>query len=186
MNRPRLSVRIAGTPVVAACLAAAGVLLIGLWSEGQAPFLAALLGFGVIINALSSFRELKVYKAWREEWDSVGTFGEQRPKPRKSGLARLATLASMLLAGIPVFWSEVKDKQLQDGLIWLWLFCGGYLLVRLVMGVIRRVRERRAKAGRTKADTPPVSWMLSATVDAPSRETAVRSLPEYAARVLNR
>jgi hypothetical protein len=65
------------------------------------------------------------------------------------------------------------------------MFSGVFVLARIVIGIRRLVkRHRSAKGGEAQGNATPVSWMLSATVDSPSREMAVKSLPDYAARVL--
>jgi hypothetical protein len=93
-----------------------------------------------------------------------------------------------LFIGIVVFKPTVPGSpELEHALMWLWLCCGVFLIARLFIGIGRRVFKRRnGNAGRAKLEAAPVAVMLSRTLDSPSREMAVRNLPEYAARVLSR
>jgi hypothetical protein len=187
MNRPFLSVRIAGSPVAAIPLTLGGGWLILTWARGGASFWFALIGLFVIAKTLSAAGKVRRYKAWAKEWDSVGTFGQRQPVRRKVRLSLLLTLiASALFIGILVCWPQAADRpQLQNVLIWTWLSCGLFLVGRLVVGIASLVAKRRAvKPARAKDEVAPVAWMLNATLDSPSREMATRSLPEYAARVL--
>lgn len=184
MNRPSLSVRIAGSPVAGIPLMLGGGWLILTWAHGDAPLWFALIGFFVIAKTFSSVKQVKRYKAWLKEWNSVGTFGQQPAKQKNRALLVLTLLAAALFIGIVAYWPQAANgPQLQNALVWVWLSCGLFLLGRLLMGLGRLVRKRRDR--NAKADFVPVEWMLSRTVDSPSREMAVRSLPEYAARVLN-
>jgi hypothetical protein len=184
MNRPSLSVRIAGSPVAVIPLMVTGGWLIVVWAQGRAPLWFALVGCFVMVKTISSAKRLKVYKAWLKEWNSVGTFGQQPAKQKNRALLVLTLLAAALFIGIVACWPQAADRpQLQNALVWVWLSCGLFLLGRLLVGLGRLVRKRRDR--NAKADFVPVAWMLSRTVDSPSRQMAVRSLPEYAARVLN-
>jgi hypothetical protein len=79
------------------------------------------------------------------------------------------------------------NRQIQNALVWVWLLCGMFLATRVVMGIGRLIMKRRNTNVETeKQEVAPVSLMLSRTVDSPSREMAVRGLPEYAARILSR
>ena len=184
MNRPSLSVRVAGSPLVGIPLTLGGGWMILSWSEGHAPLWFALIGFFVIAKTFSSVKQVKRYKAWLKEWNSVGTFGLQPAKQKNRTLLVLTLLAAALFIGILAYWPQAAEKpQLQNALVWIWLSCDLFLLARLLVGLGRLVRKRRDRNAKT--DSEPVAWMLSRTVDSPSREMAVRSLPEYAARVLN-
>jgi len=82
MNPPHLSVRVVGSPLVAAPLGVGGGLLVAMWLEGQVSFWLALLGFFIVTNTISSAGQLKRYKVWRAEWDSVGTLVRSPLKQR--------------------------------------------------------------------------------------------------------
>jgi hypothetical protein len=188
MNQPSIIVRLAGAPIAAIPLTLGGIWLIFMWTQGRASVWLALLGCFVAVRTISSVRQRSRYKAWRRQWESVGNFGKAPPR-RPIRLWRLATIiAAVLFIGIIAFKpSGPSSPELQNALMWLWLLCGTFLAARLLIGVGRRVFKRRGNnAGKAKLEAVPVSLMLSRTVDSPSRETAVRNLPEYAARMLNR
>lgn len=186
MKPPSILVRVAGSPVAAIPLTLWGVWWIFLWAQGRGSVLLALIGFFVVVRTISCVRQRRRYKAWRKEWESVETTS---PAPvRRQKRLRVATVvAAVLFVGLIVCGPHVTDNpDLNNALVWLWLLCGIFLVARLLIGIGRLVMKRRNQnAERAKRDAAPVSWMLSTTVDSPSRQMAVRSLPEYAARILN-
>jgi hypothetical protein len=188
MNQPSIIVRVAGSPVAAIPLTLGGMWLIFLWTQGRASVWLAVVGCFIAVRTISAIRQRSRYNAWRRQWESVGNFGKTPPR-RPIRLWRLATvIAAVLFVGIIAFKpSGPSSPELLNALMWLWILCGIFLAARFVIGIGRRVFNRRgSNAGRAKLEASPVSLMLSRTVDSPSRETAVRNLPEYAARILNR
>lgn len=188
MNQPSITVRIAGTPLVGVPLILGGLWLMFMWTQGRASLFLALLGCFVALKTISSLKRVRRYKAWLKEWDAAGTPGTA-PARRSTGGWRWATvLASLLFAGIIVCYPNAAgNPELQNALLWLWLFCGIFLIARFVRGIWKFIRKRRSR-NEEKADreVEPVSWMIGRTVDSPSRQAAVKSLPGYAARILNR
>jgi len=183
MKQPSQSVRIMGSPFVASALAVCGILMIDAWAQGPASFWFALVGCSFIAKAFSCTRRMKVYKAWLKEWDSVGSFGMKEPKLKMRPSRVLTFTAAGLFIGILGYWPQAEGRPpLQHLLVWVWLGCGLFLIVRLIVGVGRLIIKRRDRIGRS--DAAPVSWMLSGAMDAPSRMEATQRLPEYAARVL--
>jgi Na+-transporting methylmalonyl-CoA/oxaloacetate decarboxylase gamma subunit len=187
MNPPSILVRVAGSPVAAIPLTLGGVWWILLWAQGRGSVLFALIGFSVVARSISCVRQRRRYKAWRKEWESVET-SSQAPARQQKRLRVATVLAAALFVGLIVCGPQVTDNpDLNNALMWLWLLCGIFLVVRLLIGIGRLVMKRRSRnVEKAKQEAAPVSWMLSATVDSPSREMAVRSLPEYAARILGR
>jgi len=187
MNQPSVIVRVAGSPVGAIPLTLGGVWLVFMWTQGRASGWLALIGFLVVVRTISFVNQRRRYKAWRKEWESVGNFGKAPPVRPKRGSRWATVLAGALFIGIIACLPQLANHpQLQNALTWLWLLCGIFLIARLVIAIGRRVFKRRSRnIERAKQEIAPVSWMLSRTVDSPSRETAVRSLPEYVARILN-
>lgn len=189
MNQPSIMVRVAGTPVCAIPLTLAGMWLIFMWTQGGASVWLALLGCFIAVRTVSAVRQRSRYKAWRKQWDSMGNSDKapRRPMDRK----RFATfLALVLFICIFAFGPQAAGDraELQDVLTLIWLLCGIFLFGKLVLRIRRLViKPRKGNTGtpESEKDVMPVSWMLSSTVDAPSREMAVRSLPEYAARILS-
>lgn len=178
MKQPSQSVRMAGSPAGASVLAICGVLMIDAWVQGPASIWIAVVGLALITNAFSSRRKMKIYNAWRKEWNSVGTFGRQPAKQRKRVLPTLMLLGLSLFIGFVTFWpAAVGRPHLRNEL--LWAFCGLCVLAALVASA------RRRRNGRGQGDGVIVSWMLSGAVDSPSRKEATKRLPEYAARVLS-
>jgi hypothetical protein len=187
MNPPPILVRVAGSPVAAIPLTLWGVWWIFMWTQGRGSLLLALIGSFVVFRTISCVRQRRRYKAWRKEWESVEISGQAPVLRPKRALRWGTVLASALFIGIIAYWPQVTEyPQLQNALMWLWLVCGIFLVGRLVIGIGRLVIKRKHRnAEKAKRDATPVSWMLTRTVDSPSREMAVRSLPEYAARILN-
>ena len=183
MRKPSTFVRHAGSPVAATALILGGAWLIIAWAQGHAPSWAALLGLIALGKAISSARRMKLYNAWLKEWNAVGTFGKEQPKPKARPLRTLTFTAAWLFVAITGYAHQIAGRpHLLHLVAWIWLGCGLFLLARLVAGVRRLISKRRDRIG--KSDAAPVSWMLGATMDSPSRESAERRLPEYAARVL--
>ena len=189
MNQPSIIVRVAGTPVFAIPLTLAGMWLIFMWTQRGASVWLALLGCFIAVRTVSSVKQRRRYQAWRKQWDSMGKSDKapRRPIDRK----RFATsVALVLFIGIFAFGPQVAGDrtELQNVLTLIWFLCGIFLFGKLVLGIGRLVtRHRKGNTGtpESRNDVMPVSLMLSGTADAPSREMAMRSLPEYAARVLS-
>jgi hypothetical protein len=189
MNQPSIIVRVAGTPVFAIPLTLAGMWLIFMWTQGGASVWLALLGCFIAVRTVSSVRQRRRYQAWRKQWDSMGNSDKapRRPMNRR----RFATvLALVLFVGIFAFGPQAAGDraELQNVLTLIWFLCGIFLFGKLMLGIGRlviKLRKGNAATPKSENDVMPVSLMLSSTADAPSREMAVRSLPEYAARVLS-
>jgi hypothetical protein len=188
MNQPSILVRVAGSPFAAIPLALGGMRLIFMWTQGRASVWFALIGFFVAVRTISSVRQRSRYKVWRKQWESVGTLGNSPTRRKKRGLRLATILASALFIGIIAFGPQVSDnQQVHNALVWVWLVCGVFLAARVVRGIVRLVMKRRNRNVETaQQEVAPVSCMLSRTFDSPSREMAVKSLPEYAARILSR
>lgn len=188
MNRPSIIVRLTGSPVAAIPLTLGGVWLVFMWTQGRASLWLALMGFVLAVRTISLVRQYRRYKNWRKQWESVGTFGKEPARRPKNWLRRATILASVLFIGTIACLPLVANKpQLQNYLMWICFLCGIFLIARFAIGIVRRtVKHRHRNAVKAKRDAAPVSLMLSKTVDSPSREMAVGSLPEYAARILHR
>lgn len=186
MNQPSIIVRVAGSPFAAIPLALGGMRLIFMWTQGRASMWLALIGCFVAVRTISSVRQRSRYKAWQKQWESVGTFGNAPPRRQKRGLRLATILASALFIGIIAYGPQVSDNpQIHNALVWVWLLCAMFLATTVVMGIGRLIMKRRNTNVETaKQEVAPVSLMLSRTVDSPSREMAVKNLPEYAARIL--
>jgi beta-lactamase regulating signal transducer with metallopeptidase domain len=188
MKRPSFVACVAGHPAAAIPLTLVGVWMILLWTNGHTSIWLPLVGFFVVIQTLSSAMHRRRYKAWRKEWESVGNFDKAPPVRQKRRSRWTTALAAVLFIGIIACLPQLTNHpQLQNALTWLWLLCGIFLIARLVIAIGRRIFKRRSRnVERAQQEVAPVSWMLGRTLDSPSREMAVRSLPEYAARILNR
>jgi hypothetical protein len=170
---------------VAIPLTLCGGYMIFLWSQGQASFWLALMGCFVVLRTIGCVGQLRRYKAWRKEWDSVGTFGNQ-PIRKHRVIPALTVLALIVFLGTPLLPQGMVGPEIYTALARLWLVSAIFLATRVLTGICRRVlRHRKKNIETAKRDAEPVSLMLTTTLDSPSRETAVRNLPEYAARVLH-
>jgi hypothetical protein len=139
MNRPSIIVRAAGSPVAAIPLTLGGVWLVFMWTQGHASLWLALMGFVLAVRTISSVRQCRRYKAWRKQWESVGTFGKEPARRPKNLLRRATILASVLFIGTIACLPQVADNPpLQTILISVCFLCSIFLIARVVIGIVRR------------------------------------------------
>jgi hypothetical protein len=191
MNRPNVLVRLAGWPPLTVMIFGVSAVAVAEWYGGKLPWWFALLAAGVAAKTAGAFVKRRNYNAWAAQWDAMA--GEQksnagrpaREKKKIRGQAYAVIAAVVLFVLIPRFFPRTDGPvDITRPEVAVWLLCGLYPVFALMRAMIRLVRR---KAPRTeKGNAAPVSWMLRSTVDSPSREAAVRNLPEYAARILSR
>jgi hypothetical protein len=154
------------------------------------PLWLALLAAGVAVKTAAAFFTRRTYNAWAAQWDAMAGEKESnasRPAREKN---KINVQAYAIIAALAVFIVLPSCFERPEGLgditrpeVAAWLLCGLYPVLVLARTMIRRVRSKELRT--TKDNAAPVSWMLPDTVDSPSREMAVRSLPKYAARILS-
>jgi hypothetical protein len=80
MNRPSLTVRLAGAPRIAVLLWVGCAVVVAGWYEGYAPWWQALIAVAIAKRTLSAVGQLRRYKRWAAEWDAMGA-PEDKPAP---------------------------------------------------------------------------------------------------------
>jgi hypothetical protein len=191
MKRPGALTRLAGNPSVSILLfAGCGAVLLG-WHQGKLQWWFALLALVVAIKTADAFGQMRKYNVWSAQWEEMGAqkrtvpaaqAADKKRKGRGQGLRVVLALA--LFIGITQIFPPPVGFDLTRPEVIAALLCLLYPILVVLRAIIRRVR--RKAPGTTNDNAAPVSCMLSRTVDSPSRDTAVRNLPEYAARILNR
>jgi len=191
MNRPGALTRLAGNPSVTILLfAGCGAVLAG-WHQGKLQWWFALLAVGAATKTAGAFGQMRKYKAWSAQWEEMGAqkkpvpaapAADKKKKGRGQGLKVVLALALFIV--ITQIFPPPAGFDLTRPEVIVALLCLLCPVLVLLQAMIRRIRSKEPQA--TKDSAAAVSWMLSSTVDSPSRETAVRNLPEYAARILSR
>jgi hypothetical protein len=196
MNRPSLSVRLAGSPRGALLLFICyGVIWYG-WYEGHTVWWVALGTVGAALRTLRARRDLQRYKAWLADWQAMGAqvveAPQQQPLPKKKRRRARAfvTASALLVLAIPLLLpSTDKTGTLGPMLAVLWCVACLYLVFALVRGLLRRrAGGHRAETQITTAtdEAAPVAWLVDRPSSSPSRAEAERDLPEYCARLISR
>jgi hypothetical protein len=190
MNRPGALVRLAGWPPLTVMIFGVCGVAVASWYRGPAPWWFALLAAGVAVKTAGAFVKRRNYNKWAAQWAAMA--GEQKDAGRAAGeKKKISGQAYAIIAAVALFFVIPGFFQRPEGLgditrpeVVVWLLCGLYPVFVLAWAMIRRVRSKEPRT--TKDNSAPVSWMLSRTVDSPSRATAVRNLPAYASRILSR
>lgn len=189
MNRPPLSVRLAGCPRIAIVLFLGYAAVVLGWYQGDVPWWVAVAAVAAAGRTLTAVRRVHSYKAWLAEWQGMGGEDEPpRPKKRRRRGWVFVTGAALLVLGIP-FCLPSRGEQGELGLVLTLLWCAAclYLFFAVVRGILRRVVARRtvrAERGKAKAEAAPVAWLVGRASSSPSRAAAERNLPEYARRLI--
>jgi uncharacterized membrane protein len=117
MNRPSIYVRMAGSPLLGIPLALGGMWLIFVWTQGGRSVWFALIGCFLILRTISCAKQVRRYKAWRKEWDAMGTQGQQPAHRNKHAGLTVTVIAAALCVVIVVYWQQLADQpQLQTAL----------------------------------------------------------------------
>jgi hypothetical protein len=192
MNRPGALVRFAGWPPLTVMIFGVCAVAVAGWYRGPLPWWFAVLAAGVAVKTAGAFVKRRNYNAWAAQWDAMTAEKKSdagRPAREKK---KISVQAYAIIAALALFFVLPSCFQRPEGLgditrpeVAVWLLCGLYPVFVLVRPMIRRVRSKETQT-TTDSAAAAVSWMLRNTVDSPSREMAVRNLPEYAGRILSR
>ena len=192
MKRPSALTRVAGAPFMALLLLLGSAIAILGWYVGGVSGWLALGAAFTVMQTLSALGKVRRYKVWFAEWETMGAPLYKPPKavakPRRRWKA--ITVALLVFFAIPQLMSEPGlDEGLGAVLICVWVVDVLYLAYRLFAMTRRRFSRERIRStarAQAKADAIPVTWLLDRASNSPSRADAVRSLPEYSARLLSR
>jgi hypothetical protein len=193
MNRPSLSVRVAGSPLGALVLLLVWGAVVVAWYQGNVPWWVGVAAVAAAGRTFGAFGRMRRYKAWLADWQAMGAEGEQ-PRPKKRRGWVLVTGAALLLVLIPAYLLQIKNNEaipnheaVATGLIWLHvavcLFLGWKVVALFWRFVMRRAASSKERR-RAKAEAAPVAWLLGCASSSPSRAAAQRELPEYSARLI--
>jgi len=190
MTRPRLSVRLAGSPLGASLLFVLYAAIVVGWHQGgRIPWWMAVGAVSAAGRTWSAIRMVRRYKAWLADWQAMGAENEPPRPPKKRGRGwTLPTSAALLLLVIPVCVSHARDHEaLVRKLTLLWFSVCLYLVLALLWTCMRRVRAwRRRKVEKATAGADaPVSWLIEPPPSSSSRMEAAVNLPEYSGRLLD-
>ncbi len=204
MKPPSMLTRLmAGRLMSIMLLLACGAIGLGCFA-GEASWWLGLVALFMVLQTLSAIGQVRRYKEWAAKWQAMaGPVGAQRPAPAndrgvgqnaasavkepRRGRLRIV-VAVLLVLAIPVYVADGTD-MVSSGLRCLWFAACLYLAARLLRRIFRRgakSQERRSVAGRPKAESPFVAWVMAPASSSPSRTEAVRALPDYCAPLLSR
>jgi hypothetical protein len=209
MNPPFSITRFIGTPRNAKALyLSAGLVIFG-WVGGALPWWLAVVALCFVSAVRKAEREVNRYDAWAAEWQAMGqkrlcgcghpecTDGpaftraatpKARIRRRKASSPwRGVIVAALSLLVIPVFIAAPgTGNGTGKTLTLLWLVVALYLVFKLVRR--RRVSKGagivNAGASKNSAAVDVVEWALPPASSSPSRSDAMRSLPDYCARLI--
>jgi hypothetical protein len=191
MNRPSLSVRLAGSPAGATLLLIASAIAALGWCQGHVPGVLAIVAVAGAWRTLKAVVLMRRYKTWLADWQAMGA-DDDEPQPRVTKTRGrgwvLVTGAALLVLSIPPCLTPVGTpaRPSDRWLAVLWLAACLYLVFALVRAVVRRVmRGRKGKAEKAEqGEAAPVAWLVARASSSPSRAEAERELPQYAARLI--
>jgi hypothetical protein len=172
-------------------LLGSAIVILG-WYAGGASGWLALAAAGTAMRTLSAFGQVRRYKVWRAEWETMGAPLHASPRPAVAPKRRwkLVAFALLLLVVIPLLMSDGGlDDGLATALTCLWLADSLYLACKLFATIRRGLSRgpvRSAPRPQANAEAVPVAWLLDRASSSPSRADTVRNLPEYSARLLSR
>jgi hypothetical protein len=161
MKEPQALSRLAGSPLGAIIIAILGAAVLRGWWLGLVPWYWGLVTLAVLIQTAAAVQALRRYKQWREQWDSVGQFGEeekQKPevsKPLKFKRAVILSACLLIIGGL----MNGLDFRADLGALLAFLGIIG-LLVSLVYYFVYRLRMKGAEADESPEKKLGISLRL--------------------------
>jgi hypothetical protein len=201
MNPPTSMTRLLGKPRIAAVLYVGVALAVLGWAGGEIPWWLGLASLCFVGTVRKAGQDVRRYNQWRTAWAAMGPASAtprpatpKRPLRKRKASSPWASVivAALSLVVIPVLIAAPgADETLRHALTLLWLGMALYLPVKLAINV-RRARIHKgagtvsAGGSKTSAAADVVEWMLPQASSSPSRADAMRCLPEYSARLMER
>jgi hypothetical protein len=192
MNRPGFMVRLAGTPRMAMALLFGYAVIVLAWYQGGVPWWVALAAVGATIRTLSAVGQLRRYKAWAAEWQSMGEpldapAPAATPKKRRRWV-RIAGVILLWLVIVAYLPEGNDDSAIAGAMTWLWMALSLYLACELARWLwLKAVRSKGRSIQaqqQAEAESGPVTWLLPPASYSPSRAEAQRNLPAYSVRLI--
>jgi hypothetical protein len=168
------------------------------WFGGEVPWWLALIALGFVGMVSKAVQDVRRYNNWWADWQAMGSMPQAVPlKPTSKPAVRKrkpsspwtgVIVAGMSLVIIPML-AAGADESLLGGYALLWLGVAVYLVFKLAV-TVRRVRVHKVagtvSAGAIESSPRPdvVEWVLPPAPSSPSRSDAMRSVPDYCARLL--
>jgi hypothetical protein len=187
MNRPGVSVRLAGSPLGALLLFMLYAAVVLGWYQDDVAWWLALGAVAAAFRTLGAVGKLRRYNAWLAQWQAMGAESEAPPRRKKRRGLMVAAGAAFLTVAIPL--SMSPGTKPSDGLTALWCVACLTLLYSLAWMLRRAVKRSSSRAAakrREEAEAAPVAWLLPCASSSPSRAEAQGNLPEYCARLIGR
>jgi hypothetical protein len=183
MNRPSLSVRVAGSALGALVLFLGCGALVVAWYQGGVPWWVGVAAVAGVGRTLTAVKRVRRYKAWAAEWEAMGADNQPRPARKSAGHGGGALVAGAALLVVVIPFELPPAAAARETLIAVWCVACLILVWKLV-GLFRRASVRRQERQRVKAEAEPVAWLMGRASSSPSRAEAQGNLPEYSARVM--
>jgi hypothetical protein len=187
MNRPGPLARVAGTPWGACALLLASAALMGGVYIGELPWGLVFVALCMVSCTINSIAQVRAHKEWAGRWQAMATGEAVVRAPRKKNPAQDIAVGIIAVATLPWLASQFSDsgERLIIGLTWMAICLR--LMFLAVRGMVRRARARRMRAAeKAVAQDAPVTLLIEPASSSPSRNDAVRALPDYCARLLSR
>jgi len=196
MNPPTSTTRFIGTPRNARVLSVGAALVVFAWLGGAVPWWLAITAACFIGTVRNAEREVRRYDAWWSEWQAMG--GHVSPaaaRPNRTSRLKLAFQAGACALVACVIWEMYPaGQEIPGGLALLWFVIvgcffwktGQLIKAALVASFARSARRSKAPPTAQKREDDVVAWVLPRASSSPSREDAMRNLPNYCARLVAR
>lgn len=192
MREPGALVKLAGWPP------ATFVLLLGVgfvefaFYVGHLLIWPALTGLAVGIFTMKAAFQMRQARRNRVSWDAMGNFNGAASTPKKGFRWSFLFYGLVVFFGVPFALKFAPNHHtISSGLVLIWalvlLSAGVWVVVKIagastraVRGSMSATKERQSK----RAYAAPVSWTLGRAGSAPSRNNAMRQLPDYTRRLM--
>jgi len=191
MNRPSLSVRVAGSRAGASLLFVLYVCVVMGWYQSDVPWWLALGAVGAALRTLRAVVQVRRYKAWLADWEAMGEpiNAPRQPQPAKRRPYGWVFFTGAVLLAVGTPFSVPPGTKLSDTATLLWEGACLYLVCFVVWKLFllsRRAFIRSSAQRQAKAEDAPVAWLVPRASSSPSRASAESNLPDYAARLIRR
>jgi hypothetical protein len=187
MNQPGPLARVAGKPWGACALLVASAGLMGGVYIGELPWGLVFVALCMVSCTINSVAQVRAYKEWAGRWQAMATGEPVVRAPKRRNPAPDIAVGIIAVAALPWLASQFSDsgERLIIGLTWMAICL--WLMFLAVRGMVRRARARRVRAAeKAVAQDAPVTWLIEPASSSPSRNDAVRALPDYCPRLLSR
>lgn len=188
--------RFLGAPRVSAAIYVCCTVLVVGWVGNAVPWWIGLIALFCVASARKAALNVRAYNEWWERYQGMGSMPVAAPskgtarkrKPANPWNPVIGAALSLLIIAMVITSPQAQDEGVQDMLV---LAALGFTLVLISLtfaNIGRAVRSRKMKpatAMAAKASAPAfVQWVMPPASSSPSLSDAIRSLPDYCARLL--